>query len=99
MKPHLLPLSVTTGLPDVVVTVSNPTVRTQEVPLVHAPCYIIALTRMRSRFEQYKVGRVGNLLCGRATYETPFTATVSYYWPSRRCSDSTATDTALHYFH
>jgi hypothetical protein len=30
------------------------TVRMQEVPLVHAPCYIIALSRMRSRFAQYK---------------------------------------------
>jgi hypothetical protein len=31
------------------------TVRTQEVPLVHAPCYSIALSRMRSRFAQYNV--------------------------------------------
>jgi hypothetical protein len=31
------------------------TVRTQEVPLLHAPCYILALSRMRSRFAQYKV--------------------------------------------
>jgi hypothetical protein len=31
------------------------TVRTQEVPLVHAPCYSIALSRMRSCFAQYKV--------------------------------------------
>jgi hypothetical protein len=30
-------------------------VRPQEVPIVHAPCYIIALSRMRSRFAQYKV--------------------------------------------
>jgi hypothetical protein len=30
-------------------------VRTQEVPLVHAPCYSIALSRMCSRFAQYKV--------------------------------------------
>jgi hypothetical protein len=31
------------------------TMRTQEVPLVHAPCYSIALSRIRSRFAQYKV--------------------------------------------
>jgi hypothetical protein len=31
------------------------TVRTQEVPVVHAPCYSISLSRMRSRFAQYKV--------------------------------------------
>jgi hypothetical protein len=31
------------------------TARTQEVPLVHAPCYSIALSRMRSRLAQYKV--------------------------------------------
>jgi hypothetical protein len=31
------------------------TVRTQEVLLVHAPCYSIALSRMCSRFAQYKV--------------------------------------------
>jgi hypothetical protein len=31
------------------------TVKTQEVPLVHAPCYSIALWRMRSRFARYKV--------------------------------------------
>jgi hypothetical protein len=31
------------------------TVRTQEVPLVHAQCYSIALSRMRSCFAQYKV--------------------------------------------
>jgi hypothetical protein len=35
------------------------TVRTQEVPLVHAPCYSIALSRMRSRFAQYKVANCG----------------------------------------
>jgi hypothetical protein len=34
---------------------NDATVRTQEVPLVHAPCYIIALSRMRSSFVQYKV--------------------------------------------
>jgi hypothetical protein len=34
---------------------NDATVRTQEVPLVYAPCYIIALLRMRSRFAQYKV--------------------------------------------
>jgi hypothetical protein len=31
------------------------TVRSQEVSLVHAPCYIVAISRMRSRFAQYKV--------------------------------------------
>jgi hypothetical protein len=34
---------------------NDATVRTQEVPLVHAPCYIIALSCMCSRFSQYKV--------------------------------------------
>jgi hypothetical protein len=34
---------------------NDATVRMQEVPLEHAPCYIIALSRMRSRFAQYKV--------------------------------------------
>jgi hypothetical protein len=36
-------------------TCNDATVRTLEVPLVHAPCYNIALSRMRSRFAQYKV--------------------------------------------
>jgi hypothetical protein len=31
------------------------TVRTQDIPLVHAPYYSIALSRMCSRFAQYKV--------------------------------------------
>jgi hypothetical protein len=34
---------------------NDATVRTQEVQLVHAPCYIIALSRMHSRFAQCKV--------------------------------------------
>jgi hypothetical protein len=34
---------------------NDATVRKQEVPLVHALCYIIALSRMRSHFAQYKV--------------------------------------------
>jgi hypothetical protein len=53
-------------------SLNDATVRTQEVPLGHAPCYIIALSHMRSHFAQYKVwlavGRVRNLLCGRASY-------------------------------
>jgi hypothetical protein len=34
---------------------NDATVKKQKVPLVQAPCYIITLSRMRSRFAQYKV--------------------------------------------
>jgi hypothetical protein len=34
---------------------TDATVSTREIPLVHAPCYVIALSRTCSRFAQYKV--------------------------------------------
>ena len=43
---------------------NDATVRTREVPLVHATCDVSTQSRTRSHFTQ-AVGRVGNLLCGR----------------------------------
>jgi hypothetical protein len=52
------------------------TVRTQEVPLVHAPCYILALLRMRSRFAQYKVCQLWD------EWETYFVDALRTNWTS-----------------
>jgi hypothetical protein len=38
---------------------SAATVRTQEVPLVHAPCYIIVLSRMRSASRNIRFASCG----------------------------------------
>jgi hypothetical protein len=56
------------------------TVRTQEVPLMHAPCYSIARPTSRKPYNARSdcavlgllaVVRVGNFICGRATYQDP----------------------------
>ena len=48
---------------------NNATVRIREVPLVHASCDVLTLSRTSSRFyainDLIAVGCVGNLLCGR----------------------------------
>jgi hypothetical protein len=48
-------LSAGAGIRASIFNSCNAAVGTQEVPFVHAPFYSIALSRMRSRFAQYKV--------------------------------------------